>query len=227
VAAFFMGFVGLKIAHEVIDQTKIVTGPAALALLLGLQWGLALIVLWPVARGVPFGVWRRQVGLHVGGGLFKEALCGLGAYLAGLPIVFIALLISSQLMQFFGGGAAGSARHNPVLESVSQGGWLVFLIGTLATIWAPLVEETIFRGSLFRHLRGFLGLFPSAVLSALVFGGAHGYQWFALGPVIALGFNFALIRAWRGSLVGPIVMHALNNATVLLLVFCLFQIMKD
>jgi membrane protease YdiL (CAAX protease family) len=38
-----------------------------------------------------------------------------------------------------------------------------------------------------------------------------------LGPVLALGFNFALMREWRDSLVGPIAAHALHNGTVLII----------
>jgi membrane protease YdiL (CAAX protease family) len=48
-----------------------------------------------------------------------------------------------------------------------------------------------------------------------------------LGPVIALGFNFSLMREWRGSLIGPIAAHCLHNATVLLMVITLFSLLKD
>ncbi|GIW74292.1 MAG: hypothetical protein KatS3mg103_0814 [Phycisphaerales bacterium] len=36
----------------------------------------------------------------------------------------------------------------------------------------------------------------------------HGYAPIQLIPVTVLGFNFALIRAWRGSLVGAITAHS-------------------
>ena len=64
-------------------------------------------------------------------------------------------------------------------------------------------------------------------LTALAFGVAHGYEWLMLGPVIAIGFNFSLMREWRGSLVGPITAHCLHNATILLLVIGLFSMLKD
>jgi membrane protease YdiL (CAAX protease family) len=38
---------------------------------------------------------------------------------------------------------------------------------------------------------------------------------------MALGFNFALMRIWRGSLIAPMVAHALHNTvlvTMLLLI---------
>lgn len=56
---------------------------------------------------------------------------------------------------------------------------------------APITEELLFRGMVFRHLRQAVSFVPAAVLSALLFGLTHENLWqmayaFALGMVLAL-----------------------------------------
>jgi membrane protease YdiL (CAAX protease family) len=64
-------------------------------------------------------------------------------------------------------------------------------------------------------MRRYLLFLPAALLVALIFAVIHP-QGLAAVPVLgALAVSFALIREWRGSLVGPMVAHALNNGTVL------------
>ena len=52
----------------------------------------------------------------------------------------------------------------------------------------------------------------------------HGYELVLLGPVIALGFTFAFMREWRGSLGGAIVIHVLHNASVLALLISMTRL---
>ena len=92
------------------------------------------------------------------------------------------------------------------------------------TVWAPIVEEVVFRGCLYRHIRSRVPAVVAALGSALAFGLMHGYELVLLGPVLSLGLIFAMMREWRGSLVGPIVMHALHNATVLASVILLVRL---
>jgi membrane protease YdiL (CAAX protease family) len=55
----------------------------------------------------------------------------------------------------------------------------------------------------------------------------HGYNILLLGPVICLGFVFALMREWRGSLIGSMTAHFLHNATALALVLLALSALKD
>ena len=187
-----------------------------------MQWLLALISLYPLFRGVSFPQWREQIGLVAPKGVAREIGVGILAYFAGLPIFLAGLLISVILkvvfdlvQSQFGGGQPGPIS-NPVFEAiVSSNPIMLILLISLVTIWAPFVEEAIFRGALFRHLRSRSGLFIAAVISALIFGGMHGYELVMLGPVISLGFVFALMREWRGSIIPSITAHMLHNGTVI------------
>ena len=72
----------------------------------------------------------------------------------------------------------------------------------------PIVEESIFRGALYRHFRGRAGVFVCALGTAFLFAFLHSYGPLATGPLIALGFTFAMIREWRGSIIAKTFPHA-------------------
>lgn len=224
-AAFLLTFLGFKVVASLIGAmvaTKEGLPPWFAYVALGGQWMVALAIFFPLLRGVKFGEYRRLVGWTAERGLFREIGAGIFGYLAGLPVVFCALLVSlllNFLIQTFSGKDV-EPPTNPILEIAGRGDALLLtLLFTLATIWAPIVEETVFRGGLFRAMRAHLHFVLAAIASALVFGFMHGYPVQLLGPVIAIGFVFALIREWRGSIVGPMVAHFLNNATILAIVF--------
>jgi len=78
-------------------------------------------------------------------------------------------------------------------------------------VLGPLAEELIYRGLLYRIFRRHWGVMPSAVLSALIFGLAHGEPWYIFG-LVALGVVFALVYEFSGSLTTAAVAHAVHNA---------------
>jgi membrane protease YdiL (CAAX protease family) len=75
---------------------------------------------------------------------------------------------------------------------------------------APVVEEMMFRGLLFGALAPRIGVLGAALVSAVLFGAAHGDA--VLFPFIAaLGFVCAVAYAATGNLWVPITLHALSN----------------
>jgi membrane protease YdiL (CAAX protease family) len=200
------------------------------------QWLLLLVIFYPRLRGVTKERWAADLGLTRGKGFIREIRAGLFAYFAGIPLFLFGALLSVMLMFIWqmiqsvgSGGQPGEQAlpANPVLERVLGGDLLsLIMLFTLATIWAPLVEEIIFRGALFRHMRTRVPWVVAGILSAFIFGVMHGYQFLMLGPVIALGFIFSAMREWRGSLIAPIFAHALHNATVLTLIISFVTLVK-
>ena len=136
--------------------------------------------------------------------------CGIVGYLAGLPLVAIAFLITLALSRF-----AGATPSHPIVNELRRGWGTIALIFVLAAIWAPLMEETMFRGALFNHLRGRWNWVVSPLIVGLLFALVHPQGWTTIPVLGAIGAVLALIREWRGSLIGPMTAHALNNATVL------------
>ncbi|MBS0198020.1 MAG: CPBP family intramembrane metalloprotease [Planctomycetes bacterium] len=188
---------------------------------LGAQWCLLGLVFYPLARGVSWERMRHDLGWHSGKGVMREIGAGLFAYFAGLPLLVLAAIITfvGIIIKTAVTGAK-EPPSNPILEMVTKSSALeLALLFTLATVWAPFVEESLFRGALYRHLRGRRHFLIAAVVSAFAFGIMHGYDTFLLLPVMTLGFVFALMREWRSSLIGSMVAHSLHNATVLTLLF--------
>jgi membrane protease YdiL (CAAX protease family) len=189
-------------------------GDVTTVVALNLQWLVVLTIFWPLLRGVSFSSWRHAVGWTAGRSVPREIACGVIGYLAGFPL-FIAGGILAAFLSWFATTklGIGGPPHNPVIDLVQTGGPLIVVsMVLLATCWAPLVEETIFRGGVLRHLGSKWGIPLAAVVSALLFAFLHGYGPFLAPPVIALGLSFAVIRWWRGSLVACMTAHFLHNA---------------
>ena len=91
------------------------------------------------------------------------------------------------------------------------------LVVVIITMLAPLCEEFLFRGYIFRSLRNWHGFAPAAIITGLIFGGVHigsspiGYAL----PLAAFGFGLCLLYEWTGSLLPCMALHACNNSFAL------------
>jgi membrane protease YdiL (CAAX protease family) len=90
-------------------------------------------------------------------------------------------------------------------------------------IFAPLFEELAFRGLLFAILRRKFRFLPAALISAGIFGIAHGYGVVGLLSVCWSGVLWAWIYEKTGSLWPGILAHAINNLLVCLAVMALLR----
>lgn len=81
------------------------------------------------------------------------------------------------------------------------------VVGTV--LIAPVLEETLYRGMLYRHLRDRLRWLPTALITATVFALFHSFSQMPYAYVG--GLLYALLREWRGSLIAPVAAHASMN----------------
>lgn len=187
------------------------------------------VLAWPLVRGISFARMRQDTGLHLGKGLAVETFWGIACWVMALPLVAVGMIVTVFLILLQGGlggvPLAADMPTHPILEYVARGDWesrlQVFL---LASVAAPLVEETFFRGVLYRQCREmlgrwgrFAGFLGSGLIVSFVFAVIHPQGLVAVPVLMALALGFAIAREWRGSLVAPMVGHALNNALVLTL----------
>ena len=103
-----------------------------------------------------------------------------------------------------------------VLKTLKSHPGAVTIIGLAfgASILAPIGEELLFRGLLYRSLSGWKGHVVAAILSSAVFGALHvgAAPWQVLPLLAFLGFLFAMLFWRTGSLVPSIAMHAFINS---------------
>jgi membrane protease YdiL (CAAX protease family) len=203
-------------------------------LVLGLAMMLSLGALaWPVWRGVPWAQVRRDIGLTAGRRPAWEPWIGLGSYAMAFPLMVIGLLVMIKLLGVpLGPAAAGPAVGDfdpgqmpvhPIIRYAARPGWWgrfqVFLVVSLV---APVVEETVFRGVLYRHLRDLsarLGRLASFLVSAtglsFLFAVIHPQGLVAVPALMGLAFGLALAREWRGTLIPAMVAHGVNNGLLI------------
>jgi membrane protease YdiL (CAAX protease family) len=194
----------------------------------GIVGGSILGVIWPMLRGVPAGTAARDLGLTRGEGFLKEIGAGLVGYLTILPIVAIGFLVTLALItlvQAIGTDASESPEvvSHPVAVWMAHGGLGIRLaVLFLAAGFAPFFEETLFRGALQRGVRRKLGPVVSGLIVAFIFAVIHPQGLLLVPALGALGFGFALLREWRGSLVAPMVAHAVHNGTLVMFMWITF-----
>ena len=176
------------------------------------QWIVALVIFWPMVRGVKFSRMRRDLGLHSGEGVWKEIACGVLAYCATMPVYWVAAISSGLLQQ-----AMDLERPDVVGETIAgiNGYVQMIALASLVVLWAPIVEEVVFRGSLHRHLRARLRAGTTIAITAVGFALVHSYGPVAAAPLIVLGVSFALMREWRGSLIAPMTAHFMHNGVMM------------
>ena len=131
----------------------------------------------------------------------QALLAALRVLAALLPIMLIAVLLLAAL-------GVTTAEH-PVSGLVFSDTDPLQLsaIGVAVSLLAPLGEELIFRGFLYRALRMRWGVWPALLVTSLAFSALHP----SLGPYLVLSAAFCLAYEWTGSLWTPILLHGLWN----------------
>ncbi len=132
-----------------------------------------------------------------------------GVYLMNLLVAYLVTRVVGQY-------------ENPQIAELAPGGELALrdLLWLLiaAAVIAPLAEELLFRGVLYRYLRGRMRVWLSALISAALFAVVHFIPLLLPGLFIT-GIVLALVAERYNSIIPSIVLHALNNATSLLLIY--------
>ncbi|MCA9095578.1 MAG: CPBP family intramembrane metalloprotease [Planctomycetaceae bacterium] len=175
-----------------------------------------LVVLWMYHRrflGHP--AQRREFEL-------PNFLHGLMTFLLLLPLGIISTWTYLQAER----GWKWAAMQFPALENIDR--MLILnapsILGQQISFWLMLIifavipavgEELVFRGVIGRGLTRRIGVLPGVLLTSLMFGVLHGHPLHA-AAVIPLGIALHALYLSTGSLITPMLLHFLNNATALL-----------
>jgi membrane protease YdiL (CAAX protease family) len=200
-----------------------------------------VVLVWPALRGVPAHQIREDLGWSSDTNPLMDLWAGFIGYVANLPLVAVVMVLSALFLFPLlkppvpddGPDPFASPVYpsHPVVERLAGADWRDFLpVLLLAAVVAPIVEETMFRGVLYRNLREATngwgrfasGLF-STLLSSFVFAVIHPQGYAAVPMLMSLACGFCFMREWRGALLPSIFAHSFNNATVTLLAFFLLS----
>jgi membrane protease YdiL (CAAX protease family) len=130
----------------------------------------------------------------------------------GILVAFLIIVeLAGELLRIDLGGDTMIA-----LFQTTHPAWLFWIAAVVA---APLFEEVMFRGLLFRGFQAsFLGTGGTIVLTAILWASMHlQYNLYGMGFIAATGILFGLARARTGSLIVPMTLHAALNFSDLLL----------
>ncbi len=226
-ALYMLLFVGLSYLSRFIPV------PGRLSMLFSgaIAFASLLALCWPRVRGLSWRQIRQDLGLYFDGQPLLQVLCGPACYLCALPMLLAGVLITLALMwaqRQLGLGdpsRPGAGPTHPIMaEALQSDVWVWVQVFLVACVAAPIVEEIMFRGVLYRHLREascrwgrVLSVLFSAAASSFIFAAIHPQGWLGIPVLMLLAFVFALAREWRRSLVPSMIAHGLNNGIGLLM----------
>jgi membrane protease YdiL (CAAX protease family) len=188
------------------------------------QWTWTALLILPIAwmwvtlRGTSAEQRRQAFGWHRGRGVFREMAAGIGGYLAGMVLIVCGVLVTAILASYNHVRAA-----SPIVQELHGGPWRLVGLYALACVFAPVMEETMFRGALFHHLRQRWGWAPSAILVSTIFAMLHPQGWVAIPALGAIAMVLAGLREWRSSLIASMTAHAFSNFLVLSMALLLLR----
>jgi len=193
------------------------------------MFGSLFCLVWPWIRGVSWRNIREEIGWTAGENPLFEPVAGLVTYSMVIPLLFVGFLAMLMLMVLSGtmqpqvAGAddfspTGLPSH-PIITLVGDADWFtIFQLYLVAAIGAPVVEETMFRGVLYHHLRqvsrgwGFVLSFAfAAIVNSFIFAVIHPQGYIAVPALMAIAGGLTIAREWRGTLIPCMVAHGIHN----------------
>lgn len=163
---------------------------------------------WGRACGITPGVigWRAQSPL-------ADVLFGVCGYMIALPVVALATALSSWVFRAF-----ESPIHPALMEFAgSRSTWVHVLLFMQAGCIAPIFEETLFRGILYKALSARIRALPAVLCTSAIFALLHPQLPIGFLGIFLLGAMFNGLVILRGSLLPAVIAHAVNNTMILLL----------
>jgi len=218
-AIWLFGMLVLQVAAGLLATESTVMIASVLAFFASLS-----VLAWPVVRGRSWSDVRAELGLvrpRLG-----DLPRGVAVWSMAIPFLAVGValtLVLSVVVQFLS-GEAPQPSHPATEAAVGAGAWQILQLFLLASVAAPIVEETFFRGVLLTHLRGATGRLNqwlsfgiAAIVSSVLFAAIHPQGLIFIPPLAGLAIGFCVGRAWQGSLVPAMVAHGVSNALVMTL----------
>lgn len=180
---------------------------------LGLLEGVALI-----GSVYLLGIRRRGLGWDAVGLRLPSLqwfIRSLWLGLAAIPLSALTALLVQLLLN--------RPVENVQLEFLAPEGFSWFAALSMLVLGgfvAPFAEELFFRAVLYPWMRARWGVLPGMLVSGVLFGAVHGEISVAAAAAL-LGFLLAWVYERSSSLWPPVIIHVINNAFKILLLYAL------
>ena len=166
--------------------------------------GLGLVILFLLRRRV---TWRDAFGVNLRA-ILRDIGKGVLFYLAALPFIVFYTLLYQAVLRGMGYEIMLQEVVQVVVDEPSF--WMrMYLVG-LAVILAPVFEEILFRGIGLPLIARRWGVASAVVFISLFFAVIH-WHLPSMMPLFIIAVAFSLAYIHSGSIVVPIVMHAMFN----------------
>ncbi len=143
-------------------------------------------------------------------------LSGIKTYIGILPLLVLSGFISTLILKIL------NLKPQPmpiVIFFLKEKNILNLSLLALEAIFiAPLLEELIFRGVIFRLLRKRYPFLFSSLIAGVAFSFLH-YNSFSFLPILILAVALAYIYERQKNILAPIFLHSLHNFLTLLILF--------
>lgn len=137
----------------------------------------------------------------------------LGISVVSFFAVWLVIVFSIHGLKTYAfGGAWPDESSQAAVETFRKAGSPLYkiLLGVVAVILAPLMEEIIFRGFLYGVVKRFTDRWFAMFFTALFFAAVHQHVG-SLFPLFLLAMGLAIAYEVTGCLFVPIFMHAIFN----------------
>ena len=153
--------------------------------------------------------WASFLGVDGLGQAGRTLAIGVAAGILAVPGILLLNDLAVILLTLIQGAPEVQATVQIMRLTVSP--WHRFGFGFAAIVLAPIGEEILFRGLLYRTLRDNGWPKAALLLSSLIFGLIH-FNPMALVPLAYFALLLALLYEKTGSLLAPMAAHAAFNA---------------
>lgn len=148
----------------------------------------------------------------------------LWTFTIGYALTYLCSLVGMMLQIAILGDVANQNSANQDLFVALQTISPIIMFMT-SVIFAPIVEEVIFRGLIFNNLYK-KNVYVAHLVSSLLFGFLHVYSFILQGefiqfvymiPYVIMGLSFSYAYHKRGNIIVPILLHAFSNCIAFIL----------
>lgn len=133
-----------------------------------------------------------------------------GLVVSGLLLSLLVSMISSEFQP----------KMSLPIQAFFENRLSAILLMIMAVVFAPVFEETLFRGYLYPVLARSWGVIPGVVITGALFGLMHSMQlwggWVQIALLVCVGIIFTYVRAVTKTVVASYLLHVSYNSSIFL-----------